>query len=530
MYYLGVTGIVAGMSLSKPAVSMGLIICGIAALLEGNFKQRIIKTISHPLFVVAGLFLVMHFTGLLYSTELGYGLKDIKTKLPLFFIPVIFIGSNIFSLKTNSTFILSIFIASLVVCTLLSFSIYFHWIKSAQYDGTNMRTMIFGVSPVRLALFISMAIFLLGYAVFQNQKSQLNFIYIILIFWFLFFQNFVESGTGVVLAIALLSFSVVYIAAKHLPRGKAILCLSLFGALGMFCSWKAYEFISDSFVELPGKKIPAKTIFGENYSTDKDLLFVENGYLAGKGIAPNELKEAWAERSILSITGKDRRGQNLRVTLIRYLNSLGKLKDKAAVLSLTDQDIRNIEAGIANAHYTIMNGWKKRLVQILFEFELYRKGLNPFGNSITQRFEYWKIAGTIIRANPLTGVGTGDVQAEFNKIYDTYPMGVDAKYRLRAHNQYLTIAVTFGIIGLLVFVFYATGLLWMNGIKQLDYGAWIFLIIMLLSFLSEDTLETQSGVTFVAFFYTFFQLRHSEGRLTQPHQKKTRNRHKIAVT
>jgi len=37
-----------------------------------------------------------------------------------------------------------------------------------------------------------------------------------------------------------------------------------------------------------------------------------------------------------------------------------------------------------------------------------------------------------------------------------------------------------------------------------DYFIVVFLIIAILSMLTEDTIESQAGVTFFAFFYSFF--------------------------
>jgi O-antigen ligase len=155
----------------------------------------------------------------------------------------------------------------------------------------------------------------------------------------------------------------------------------------------------------------------------------------------------------------------------------------------------------------VTSGWKKRLMQIVFELEAYQADHNPFGNSITQRFEYWKIASHLFAQHLWLGVGTGDVRRAFDEVYQHYPYAVDPAFRLRAHNQYLTMGVSLGIVGLLVFLVYVFSLLWTRHYKSQPYLTCCSLLIMLLSFVSEDTLETQSGVTFVAFFHTLFHLR-----------------------
>jgi hypothetical protein len=41
-------------------------------------------------------------------------------------------------------------------------------------------------------------------------------------------------------------------------------------------------------------------------------------------------------------------------------------------------------------------------------------------------------------------------------------------------------------------------------LKCLDYPAIIFFIIIVISMLWEDTLETQTGISFFAYFYSLF--------------------------
>jgi O-antigen ligase len=86
-------------------------------------------------------------------------------------------------------------------------------------------------------------------------------------------------------------------------------------------------------------------------------------------------------------------------------------------------------------------------------------------------------------------------------------------YRKHPHNQYLSIGIAFGLLGLLWFVFALLYPLHANR-GQLRYIALVFLVIVLLSMITEDTLETQAGVSFVTFFYCLLFLSSSlNGRL-----------------
>ncbi len=104
---------------------------------------------------------------------------------------------------------------------------------------------------------------------------------------------------------------------------------------------------------------------------------------------------------------------------------------------------------------------------------------------------------------PVFGVGTGDIQDSFNKMYIDTQSKLNPEWRLRCHNQYLAIAVAFGFFGLLIFIFYLVYPA-ITLRKKLHYLYWPFFLIVLLSFITEDTLETQSGVTFFVFFNTLF--------------------------
>lgn len=506
-YSIGLTGVVAGMTLSKPAVSIGIFFCGLGWLLQGSFIHRFKQLVSNRFFQVSVLLIVLHLAGLLWSTDLQYGLKDIKTKLPLVLLPVFLLGDRVFGVKKHFGFIQFVFLGALVACTFLSFAIYFHWIKPQQFSPTDMRTMIFSVSGVRLALFICLGICLLIYLCWKNKNTLYRLGFIILTGWFLFFLNFIESGTGMMFLFVLAVFTPFFLVYKYFPGWKRWAIMTPCLLLIAYGTWSIYGVVTDMLTLKPDTVTATHSRDGEAYITVEHLAYVENGYIVGKHTAPKELEQAWNERSSINYYGRDKKGQNMYATVIRYLNSMGKAKDREALETLTDQDIRNIENGIANQLYTRLGGWKKRLLQIIFEFEAYQLDNNPFGNSITQRFEYWKIATALFKRHLWTGVGTGDVRNAFETVYNQYPYEVENKFRLRAHNQYLTMGVSFGVAGLLIFVIYALSLLWTGNYREHPYLSLCFLLIMLLSFVSEDTLETQSGVTFVAFFHTFFHLR-----------------------
>jgi O-antigen ligase len=118
---------------------------------------------------------------------------------------------------------------------------------------------------------------------------------------------------------------------------------------------------------------------------------------------------------------------------------------------------------------------------------------------MVQRLEYWRTSVLIIRQNPVLGVGTGDLPTVFEEQYRKMNTNLASQNRLRSHNQYLSITVAFGIVGLvwfLVAMFYP-------GMKTHNFNNYfyvVFWIIFMISMLTEDTIESQEGVTFYVLF------------------------------
>jgi len=170
---------------------------------------------------------------------------------------------------------------------------------------------------------------------------------------------------------------------------------------------------------------------------------------------------------------------------------------------ISNEEIKAIERGVVNVNYQNVSSLKRRLHEIAWELDVYKTTGDPSGHSLTQRFEFWKAAVGIIKDNIVFGVGTGDVKTAFETQYDKMSSSLTTENRLRSHNQYLSIGVAFGIVGLIWFLVTLFYPMVLQG-KTFDYLYVSFLLIAIVSFLTEDTLESQAGVTFYAFFNSFF--------------------------
>jgi O-antigen ligase len=144
-----------------------------------------------------------------------------------------------------------------------------------------------------------------------------------------------------------------------------------------------------------------------------------------------------------------------------------------------------------------------RIYKIFWEYNRYQITGNASGHSVVQRFEFWKASRAIIRNNMWTGVGTGDLDDAFQEEYDKSGSLLEKEYRWHSHNQFLAIAAAFGLSGLAWFLFSLIFPAIRLG-KFPDYYYLSFFIIIVLSMLTEDTLETQAGVTVFAFFNSFY--------------------------
>jgi O-antigen ligase len=137
------------------------------------------------------------------------------------------------------------------------------------------------------------------------------------------------------------------------------------------------------------------------------------------------------------------------------------------------------------------------------EYDEFRNKRNINGHSLTMRLYFWKAALHVIKAHPVFGVGTGDVQNAINEAYEETGSPLNITWRKRPHNQFITITVALGITGLIIFLFalFYPPIRYRKWIPALY---WPFFIIAVLSFLTEDTLETQAGLTFFAVFNSLF--------------------------
>jgi hypothetical protein len=537
-YLLGLLMMAVGLTLSPFLMGMSQFWLVLVWLVDaftppfkgvGGIKTKLSRFIHNKVAVLLALFYLIHIIGLLYTTDFQYAMKDLRVKLPILVLP--FILSSMPPLdRKRFDFVMLVYVLSVFVATLFSFSTYL------KHDYEDVREISHFISHIRFCLNIVFCMAIIGWyivkvkvsepAVAEHRRSikgpthkmgkvsvpdfsvkfALNrFLQYFLLFWFAYQIYIFESLSGYVVLTAVAIVSGVYAflqwkksMAWHIA--VAVVALVFLGVATVILVREVKPLLKVETVDF--STLEKKTALGNDYWHDTIYNPVEDGKFVGLYYCKKEMEEAWPQRSVLPFNGITRNGENLEATLARYLTSKDLRKDAQGVLALTDEDIQNIEQGVANYNNWRHPGLHARLSSTLFEYNLYKRFNNPNGGSLSQRIEFTRASFHIIRQHPWFGVGTGDVPQAFSKAYDEIQSPLKEEFRFRAHNQYLAIAVAFGLVGLAFFLF-VLFYPWFSSRKNHTYLYMVFLTIMLLSMFPEDTLETQAGASLFAFFGAF---------------------------
>ena len=476
---------------------------------QGGFKDKFSRFCNNKAAVLLVAFFLLHLVGLLYTADFQYAMKDLRVKLPILVMP--FVLSSMPPLdRKRFDFVMLVYVLSVFVATLFSFSTYL------KHDYEDVREISHFISHIRFCLNIVFCMAIIGYYLVKSRRAVepvetpvlkcLNrFLQCFLLLWFVYQIYIFESLSGYVILAAVVVVSAVY-AFLRWKKGRGwriavgVSALAVLLVASVVLKRQIKPLLKVESVDF--STLEQKTAQGNDYWHDTIYNPVEDGKFVGLYYCKKEMQEAWSERSNLPFEGTTTNGENLEATLARYLTSKDLRKDAQGVMALTDEDICNIEQGVANYNNWKHPGLQARLSSTLFEYNLYRRFNNPNGGSLAQRIEFTRASFHIIGQHPWFGVGTGDVPQAFSQAYDEIQSPLKDEFRFRAHNQYLAIAVAFGLVGLAFFLFVLL-FPWLSSRRNHTYLYLVFLCIMLLSMFPEDTLETQAGASLFAFFEAF---------------------------
>lgn len=142
---------------------------------------------------------------------------------------------------------------------------------------------------------------------------------------------------------------------------------------------------------------------------------------------------------------------------------------------------------------------------------------NKYGaGGLSLRMYKWRYAMETIKKSPLIGTGTGDAQDELQLTYKKHDFSIAYDERYNAHNQFLQTFLELGIVGLFLLCLGFFTPLYL-AVKRRRWLYVVFILVFLISCLTESMLEANKGIVFYAFFNSLFAFyfMHNEEDLKQ---------------
>jgi len=485
LHLLGVSVLCIGIPLNKVVMSISMLFLVLNLLLEKEFKTYTNNLKKNKLFLLILFFFGLHIISFLWSSNTSYALHDLKVKLPLLIIGIVLSAKPITN-QERLKFILNCFLSSLTFTSLINYLSYTGIIFQFEYD--DIRGMSLFTSHVRFGLLISFGVAVVFYNLHLYKKHRLIFTAIAI--WFCYYTYYSQVLSGVITLLGIIFITLFLIIWKHNKLIASLFSIITTSVTIWFVFWLLTPVTLDA---KQYENLPELTVEGNPYSHCLDYIDPETKGPIQAFISKVEIEREWLKKSQISIDSFDVKKQPIEQTLIRYLTASGYRKDAQGVRKLSLEDVKNIENGHTSPNF---NGVLARIYSV--QYQISNNG-DPNGHSLLERLEYWQNGWTIAKNNFWLGVGAGDVQDAFNKQYVNSKSKLKTENRNRAHNSYLTTFITFGIIGLIYFLYFHLYFI-RQSIVTKNYLGILFIITILLSYLTEDTLETQTGITFFAFF------------------------------
>jgi len=496
-------------------------------LLGGEYRRKINILRSRPGIMILLALFAMYLVWLLNTTDFHEAPAELRLKLPLLFFPVV-AGSTE---RTDRSLLRMVMLSFIAGCLFATFAGFAALAGLMPGEIRSSRELALFVPSIRLSILLCFATFSSLWLIFsdggeERQAGTVGRLYKVMLAaaaaamsYFLFR---LLSVTGLVIFVLLLFLTGIFLitAGRRVRLGIIFLAAAAAATAALtilsLSAWNRLHNPADPSVN--GKR--QLTLSGRAYTHYPEETLMENGYLVWVNVCEEELRQGWNRRSLKAYDGADAAGNELRMTLVRYITAKGMPKDSAAVATLSYSDIFNIEQGYANPLYARKGSPMARAYEIAWEIDRAAGGANPSGHSLTQRPEFYRAAAGIISKHPWTGVGTGDLARAFSDEYASISSPLKPEYRLRAHNQYLTFGVTFGIPGMIL----AVALLlipWLMSGGRFSYLFLVFMTVILISMFNDDTFSSFTGAAFFSYFYTLLIVTSAgKGNIHHPRQRK----------
>ncbi len=474
---------IVGMIFSHAMMSFSMVFMAIRFVFAD--KSRI-KSYSKDVLIAVFSFFALICLGMIWSGGGSEAWKQLEKSLPFLIVPLYLMNLPLQERK-NLKIYAGVYLLSLLVATAIGV------FNLITLDNPDLRTIMPFCSHIRFALHLTLASSFIVLYCFEQKKSLL----LLLAVWFEAYMLITSALTGVVISFVILCLVLpIYFLLVHKKKKAFAIFLSLFAVVVLAIFSCVSYFAKDYFVPKQGGVKENMMIENGNYIFDK----VDYSQMAeGVEIYLKEDRNAMC---------KSREGEFPYIDIaIRYLNSKGYEKNLKGWQRLSQEDLENIKNGIPNYVYAQKIPLKARFYSTFYEIEAFKKENKVKGSSLIQKFELWENSLAVIKDNLLIGVGTGNAPRELKKQLQATNSEL-SDTNMRTHNQYFSIVFSYGIIGLLIwfaFLFYP---MFRESLNKNPYYI-IFLLIMLISFFSEDTLDNQAGIMMYC-CWNFFFLSHSK--------------------
>ena len=487
-----------GITLGKFIMSISIIGLFANWLFEGGFRKKweINKQRNYGALFLASIFLI-ELVWFLFAEELKPGLSTLRIKLPFLVMAIVFGTSNAINKREIKT-IISCFIIGVVVSSIASYFVELGWINKKTNSGTSRDISIF-MSHIRYSIILSFAVILIIFLMVKNKFNKwIGTLVSLFVLFLIYKMASLTAISGLLIGLVILFIYSLKSLSQPFKKGVILSTISVI----LFFIIKLSLIISDHYQAKESFTVDlnlSKSIYGEKYLKNNHNKMLENGYYVWNNIAPKEIKNAWNKRSKIPFESEDLKGQKIKHTIYRYITSKGLRKDKEGFSKLTENDIKSIESGMTTS--IKYNTLEKRVREILFEMDVFRKNKYTDNHSFTQRILFWKIGISIFKKAPFLGHGTGGVETQYKKYYKENAKNLSKKNQLFAHNQFLTQIIN---LGLFAFVFWISIII-IPIIQLYKTNKELFLIFssfMSIAFFTDDMLDRQAGVTiFVTIYY-----------------------------
>lgn len=485
-YLLGTVTLAVAIPLSHFLMGLAPFLLLLNWLAEWNWDEKRTRLRENRQGILFAAFYLVYAIGLVHTTDWGAAGKEMLGKLPFLLSPIVVITSKPFNRKELQGIFGAFVLATLFGCI-------WNFGYAQTHTLGDFREMSYFIDHIRFGLCVVMSVVFcihsFDIAPSTAFRQKVRYIYLVVSILLLAYLIYSQTLSGILILMVIAVCSIIYLIVNKANRQtKWILCsvtASLLIATTGYIAYITYDYFH---VKDPMPDRTTLTASGNPYTFEENPM-VESGHYIGNYVCEKELQTAWAMRSDSVYDGQ------IAAALVRYLNSLGLRKDSAAVMSLSNEDIRNIENHNANAWYVRGGNARRALYETFFGITLYQKYGMINESSLLERVELWRASWQVIREHWLFGIGIGNQRTALDQQLEAQQSPIAGKRPGRgSHNQFLTYWLAAGIVPvlylgfLLVYPFAAMK-------KRTSFVYFAFIAMMFLSMLVENTLDVQTGRT-----------------------------------